>query len=96
MGPASDSPLISAILTGNEPIVRLLVQQNPHAVHETDKQGATAFHHAARGGSSPVVDFLLENGASITAKDCDGLAPLDWAIKDGEDKSTAAILRKMY
>ncbi|KAK4097361.1 ankyrin [Parathielavia hyrcaniae] len=96
MGPASDSPLISAILAGNEPIMRLLVQQNPQTVHETDKQGATALHQAARGCSSPVVEFLLENGASITVKDCDGLTPLDWAIKDGEDKSTAAILRKMY
>lgn len=96
IGLGGASALISSIMTGNEPIMSLLVQRNPQAVNETDAQGAAALHHAAGEGRQVMVAFLLNHGATIHQKDSRGLTALDWAITNGDDGCTAEILQKMH
>jgi ankyrin repeat protein len=61
--------------------------------------GAGLLHHAASYGREEIVEILLENGASVSAKDGNSCTPLDWvlfcALWDEEKyKDTARLLRE--
>jgi ankyrin repeat protein len=68
--------------------------------------GRTALHGAALQGFDPVVQFLVDHGAKLDAKDRNGRTPLDMAMGlagsagfDGNaavpHESTAALIRKL-
>jgi ankyrin repeat protein len=70
------------------------------------KDGRTALHGAALQGYDPVVQFLVDHGAKLDAKDQKGRTPLDMAMGlagsagfDGNaavpHESTAALIRKL-
>jgi ankyrin repeat protein len=68
----------------------------------TDK-GETALHGAARRGADSIVQFLVEKGANLNARNKKGLTPLDIAMGKGgapgatveSHDSTATLLRQM-
>jgi ankyrin repeat protein len=75
-------------------------------VNTADNQGQTALHGAAQKGWDQVVQFLVDHGAKLDAKDKKGHTPLDAAMGllgnggfDGSRRdvheSTAALLRKL-
>ncbi len=75
-------------------------------VNTADNQGETALHGAAQKGWDQVVQFLVDHGAKLDAKDKKGRTPLDAANGllgnggfDGSRRdvheSTAALLRKL-
>jgi hypothetical protein len=75
-------------------------------IDAADSSGRTALHGAALQGFDPVVQFLVERGAKIDAKDRQGHTPLDMAMGlagsagfDGSSavphETTAALLRKL-
>jgi ankyrin repeat protein/truncated hemoglobin YjbI len=45
-------------------------------VDDRSRHGMTALHYAVRGGKIPVIQLLLERGASVGALDNEGLTPL--------------------
>jgi len=59
-----------------------IVLAHPEFVHEKDAEGATALHYAAHGGHREIVQFLVQHGADINARDtCFGATPAGWAIE---------------
>jgi len=75
-------------------------------INAADSTGRTALHGAALQGFDPVVQFLVEQGAKLDAKDRNGRTPLDMAMGlagsagfDGSatvvHESTAALIRKL-
>ena len=68
-------------------------------IHAVDNRGQTALHGAAYTGSEPIVQFLLDKGAQVNAKDKSGETPWSLAMSlnnDGEivHQSTADLLLK--
>merc|ERR1712113_68468 len=51
----------------------------------------SALHQAAFGGSADAVQFLLQHGAALDAKTCDGQTPMDVA----KNKHVRAVLRSL-
>ena len=69
-----------------------------------NRNGQTALHGAAGWGWDEVVQFLVDHGAKLDAKDSRGLTPLESAAGTGANRgptgaelhpSTAALLRKL-
>ncbi len=74
--------LIEAAKSGNVADVRAIAQGHAELIHQRDKLGATALHHAAFGGHRDVVRALVELGADINAADSEfGATPAGWAVE---------------
>jgi ankyrin repeat protein len=83
--------------------VRLLLAAGAD-VNRKDLTGQTALHGAARWGWTEVVPFLAAHNANVSAKDAQGMTPLDLALgkspqsgRGGSTASpaTAAMLEKL-
>jgi ankyrin repeat protein len=57
-----------------------LLMSDPSLIRTVDKYGFTALHGAAGEDNTKVVDFLLSAGASINAKNHEGVSPLHVAV----------------
>jgi ankyrin repeat protein len=80
-GRAFSDPIHSAAEKGDLPKVTALIKGDPNLVSAKDKMGMTPLHVAAKNDRKDVVEFLLENGADINAKDSNGeFSPLDLAL----------------
>jgi ankyrin repeat protein len=75
-------------------------------INGTDSRGLTALHEAARWGWNDVVQFLVDHGAKLDAKDAKGNTPVDSALGKAGGNSrggnridvhqdTAALLKKL-
>jgi len=59
----------------------------------TDGGQATALHYAAKSGFVRTIAVLLEHGADSTAKDDNGLTPLDWLERAAKSVDRDAVRR---
>lgn len=74
--------LIEAAKKGVFEEVRAIVSEHPEFLNSKDDSGATAVHYAAFGGYRDVVEFLVQQGADINARDAKfGATPAGWAIE---------------
>ncbi len=48
-------------------------------VNQVNSMGLSAVHGAANRGSLDIIDYLVDNGASLETLDNEGRSPLDWA-----------------
>jgi truncated hemoglobin YjbI len=60
---------------------------------ETDGGHATALHYAAKAGFMKTIAVLLAHGAEPTARDDNGLTPLDWVERAAPSVDREAIRR---
>lgn len=65
---------------GNFEKVKKLVSNNPDLVNERDLNNKTALHFAAFAGHPEIVEYLIENGADVNAKDIYNMTPLHAAV----------------
>jgi ankyrin repeat protein len=49
-----------------------------------DKYGDTILHYAARRGDLSIIEYLVQNGSDIKAKNFIGLTPIDIAIESAQ------------
>jgi ankyrin repeat protein len=73
-------------------IVKLLFENN--ADHTISSNGFTPLHAAASGGSVEIVNFLLDKGLNIHARDENGIdwTPLHWVGKEGTVKVARLLI----
>ncbi|KAK3583377.1 hypothetical protein CHS0354_040339 [Potamilus streckersoni] len=57
-----------AVLSDNLPIVKYLIENNPSLTLQNDKNGWTAIHYAAAGGSAPAIEALIQAGLDLNAR----------------------------
>jgi ankyrin repeat protein len=73
-------PGISYTRTDKDQIEALeICLQAGHELNAVNNAGLTALHGAAFRGSNAAVQFLVERGAKLDAKDKEGRIPLNWA-----------------
>ena len=58
------------------------------SINKVDENGRNALHHAVILGDLPLVEFLINHGANIKAKDNDQLIPLRYAEQFAADQPT--------
>lgn len=62
------------------------------SINTPDASGMTALHHAVDSNNPEAVKFLIEHGASLTAKTNTGWTPLHIAAQDGNKDIIATLL----
>ncbi|MFP6583066.1 MAG: ankyrin repeat domain-containing protein [Candidatus Hydrogenedentota bacterium] len=85
------SPLLRAASWGFEEIVDKLIWGGADLT-ESDGNGETALHKAARFSQFPVALRLLRAGVSIDALDSLGMTPLHWTALNGHAQLTRLLL----
>jgi Ankyrin repeats (many copies) len=90
--------------------VKLLVEELKADVNATDSNGDTALHGAVCRGADSVVEYLVDKGANLNARNKQGKTPLDVALHgiivpiriDGQplivlanNDHTAVVLKKL-
>lgn len=89
----SDGPFRLAVLAarrGNLAALQLLLDRGAAQLHPWDRRSLLA--EAAKHGHGAVVQWLIGRGADLHAVGRDGLTPLAWAIKNGQNE-TASLLK---
>jgi len=102
-------PLAKAAYFGRADVVKLLLSYKEVIIESKDHKGRTALHNACWGkeggregkkcGSNKGMDTpeavqaLLEKGANIEAKDCDGNTPLAVAASTHADRSLPILMQ---
>ena len=74
---------MTATYTGHEACVRVLIAANVDLAY-ANYNGKTALHYALVYGYASICLVLVDEGASLTAVDCDGFTPLELAKKRGK------------
>jgi truncated hemoglobin YjbI/ankyrin repeat protein len=62
---------------------------------DNDGGHATALHYVAKAGFTRTIAVLLEHGADPTAKDDNGLTPLDWLDRTAKSVNREAVRRSL-
>ncbi|XP_059179207.1 poly [ADP-ribose] polymerase tankyrase-1-like isoform X1 [Physella acuta] len=90
-----DIQLLEAAKAGDLELVKKLVATNLHAVNCRDVDGrhSTPLHFAAGYNRVAVVEYLLEHGADVHAKDKGGLVPLHNACSYGHYEVTELLIK---
>jgi ankyrin repeat protein len=87
-------PLDHAVYNGSEPIVQLLLQQNPHTIKARANDGKTLLHYAARGGHLSIIKLLLMTEPNLLdAEDSTGRTALFRAVFTGRKEIVEFLLQ---
>ena len=88
------SPINLACRQGKLGMVQAIINKHGSGIlHCTSTDGSTALHWAARGiQNSPLVNYLIEQGAPVNAITNIGLSPLFCAIISGRDDLIATFI----
>lgn len=82
-----------AIKTGNLSELQALIRNDRYRISWGDAAELTPLHMAAREGSAPMIEALLEGGALIDAQSRSGMTPLMAACSGGFDQAARSLLR---
>lgn len=72
---------MNAAHVGNLAAVTRAVEKYPTAVKWADASGYTALHYAAANGNVPLINYLLDKGADIEARNTGDSTPLHNAVE---------------
>ena len=87
---SSETPLVSAVDSGNLELVQLLVDRGADP-NKPSKDGMTALHSAAGFNRVDLVKYLLAKGAKQNARDAEGETPKQMASSFGYEQLMAVF-----
>lgn len=73
----------------------LLTEGSDIRINDTDVSGSTVLHHAAHFGIPEVINVLLEHGADVWIKDCDGMNAYD-LVCEGTSPGHVSVASLLY
>ncbi len=74
--------VIAAVRSKSHSNVKMLLKANPELLKATDNAKSTLVHHAAGFGTVDTLQWLIDSGADVNAKNNRGSTPLHWAVPD--------------
>lgn len=80
------TPLMRAAYENRAGAVRAFLKNRKTRLDAADETGSTALHHAAAQGHVEIARLLLESGASVNARNREGLTPLEMAKRMKNEK----------
>lgn len=87
------SSIVLAASQGDQPIVEVFVSRLKDTVDFEKKDGRTAAWLAAYRGHQAVLEYLIESGVNLKAKDADGWVPLLLAAGAGHTAVIQSLLK---
>ncbi|CUE76029.1 ankyrin repeat protein, putative [Bodo saltans] len=90
------APLLAAVVLDHVDCINVLISFGPSTSQEFFSQRTTALHAAASYGNAGSICALLDAGASVNAKNINGLTPLHVASSQGHLMAVKALLRNIY
>lgn len=72
----SGTPVHVAAANGNIVLLEMFTAQNENYLHITNRCGRTPLHRAANNGRMEAVEYLVNKGADVNARDNNGETPL--------------------
>jgi len=84
-------PLLAAVTSGHEDVVRLLLDKGDDA-NRRFKNGNAAIIRAASQGYSDIAQLLISHGANPDARDKRHLTALHWAVRQDKDDIVPILL----
>ena len=87
------SVLHTAAVNGNLEEVQRLVEAGI-ALDCGDPLGRTALWGAAKSGNKLIIRFLLQYGSCVIISDCEGVRPIDFAVREGKWGAINEILKQ--
>lgn len=79
----SQAAMLAAALNGDEAAFEAEIDNNLSQLSRVDSWGCTVMHYAAKGGSAPIVQKLVDVGAAVEALDAWDETPLHLAARAG-------------
>ncbi|KAJ7299080.1 hypothetical protein O6H91_10G055500 [Diphasiastrum complanatum] len=86
------TPLLVAVLAGNDKVVRLLLKHGSDVEYK-NANGSSAMHQAATWSHIGVLRSLIKRGASLEIKDNEGRTPLHCAVTEGHVDCVRELLK---
>jgi ankyrin repeat protein len=86
--------LHSACRMGHLPLIRLLVHSDRWLLNTVSDTGVTPLHEAAKCDQVPAIDFLLNEGARISACTSTGAPPIFYAAGSGAFRNVEILLSR--
>lgn len=87
------TPLSYAVLSGDETMIKLLLERGAKINIQDDNQKTPLFH-AIQSGSETIVSLLLERGARIDIQDNNQRTPLSHAAQSGSEAIVELLLSR--
>lgn len=84
--------LYNAFKSGNEAMVRMLLENGAQDVNMRNKWGDPFLHDFVVFGREALVQLLLDNGADIDIRNREGYTPLMWAIFTDRNEMVKLLL----
>ncbi len=85
------SPLCMAVVKGDLEAVKKMIEEGVDVNQKSN--GMTALHYAARYNRAEILEYLLENGASINVRSSSGLNAYDFAKASGAKDALSVLER---
>jgi ankyrin repeat protein/Tol biopolymer transport system component len=90
----SSAEIFDTLRKGNIQAVKALVEKTPQLVDARDREGMTPLHHAAMGGDTELINYLIEKGAGLELQDAHHKTPLHLAAVNDRKGAVAALLQR--
>ena len=78
--------MFNAVRFGSLTVLKNILSEMPELVHETDNQGYSAVHWAAKSGSVDMMEVLVASKANLNVPTAaeSKMLPIHWAASDGK------------
>lgn len=80
--------ILAAARAGDLTKVKKLTENGPDVIKSRGSQGQTVLAVAAGSGNAELVNYLLQHGADVHAKDDSNSSAIHWACRGGEERKS--------
>lgn len=88
-----DNRIFEAVFSGNMPVLKKLLNENPRLIEMRDRDNRTALFHAVIDGQTEIAIILLSAGSDVCVKDSYGKTPLHYAASENRKELAEKLIK---